>query len=150
MVRMGMGDDDKLYLLRGEPILFHLVKDLLQVAGMARIYKNGHLPLNHISVAIVFIGIPPEVGIDVFLKFHKIELPFRLSINDQEGSCQPFDSPAQSFDSAQDKLLGLPFDKFKAPSKAEGLWVDPERRFPSPSSKARSGAAEWVKLKVEV
>jgi len=77
-----MGDDDKLYLLRREPILFHLVKDLLQVAGMPRIDKNGHLPLNHISVAIVFIGIPPQVSIEVFLKFHKIDLSFRLSIND--------------------------------------------------------------------
>jgi hypothetical protein len=45
---------------------------------------------------------------------------------------------------------GLPFDKLKAPSKAEGLWVDPERRFLSPPSKAGPGAAEWVKLRVEV
>ena len=83
-----MGDDDKLYLLRGEPIFFHLVKDLLQVAGMPWIDKNGHLLMNHIGVAIVLIGILPRIGIEVFLKFHKIDLPFMLSINDQGGSCQ--------------------------------------------------------------
>jgi len=30
------------------------------------------------------------------------------------------------------KCRGLPFDKLKAPSEAEGLKVDPEWRFPSP------------------
>jgi hypothetical protein len=29
----------------------------------------------------------------------------------------------------QDEGLGLPFNKLKAPSKAEGFRVDPERRF---------------------
>jgi hypothetical protein len=77
-----MGDDDKLYLLRGEPILFHLVKDLLQMAGMARINENRLLAIDDISITIVFIGIPPKIGIEVFSEFHKIDLPFRLSIND--------------------------------------------------------------------
>jgi hypothetical protein len=92
MIRMGMGDDDKLYLARGEPILFHLVKDILQVAGMPWINENRLLAIDDISITIVLIRIPPEIGIDVFLKFHEIDLPFRLSINDQEGCCQPFDS----------------------------------------------------------
>jgi len=85
---MGMGDDDKLYPLRGEPILFHLVKDLLQVAGMPRIDENCPLAIDDISITIVLIGILPRIGIEVFLKFHKIDLPFMLSINDQGGSCQ--------------------------------------------------------------
>jgi len=41
-------------------------------------------------------------------------------------------------------MLGLPFDKLKAPSTAEGLRVDPERRFFTPPSKAGLGATEWV------
>jgi hypothetical protein len=79
---MGMGDDNQLYLLRGEPILFHLMKNLLQVAGMPRIDENQLLAIDDISITIVLIGIPPKVGIEVFLKFHKIDLPFKLSIND--------------------------------------------------------------------
>jgi hypothetical protein len=74
---MGMGDEYQVYLFRGEPILFHLVKNLLQVADMTRIDKSGHLPLNHISVAIVLIGVPPEIGIKVFFKLHR--LPVILS-----------------------------------------------------------------------
>ncbi len=48
---------------------------------------------------------------------------------------QSFDSPAEG--------QGLPFDKLKALSPAEGLSVDPERRFYAPTSKAGLGAAEW-------
>jgi hypothetical protein len=39
---------------------------------------------------------------------------------------------------------GLPFDKLKAPSIAEGLGVDPEWRFPSPPLKAELSAVERV------
>jgi len=42
----------------------------------------------------------------------------------------------------------LPFDKLKAPSKSEGLRVDPERRFSTPPQKAGLGAAEWVKFSI--
>jgi hypothetical protein len=35
----------------------------------------------------------------------------------------------QPFDFPRSKALGLPFDKLKAPSTAEGLRVDTERRF---------------------
>ena len=58
MIRMRMGDDDKRYLLRGEPILFHLLKELLQVAGMPRIDENRLLAIDDISITIVLIGIP--------------------------------------------------------------------------------------------
>jgi hypothetical protein len=43
-----------------------------------------------------------------------------------------------------------PFDKLKAPSKSERLRVDPERCFLTPPSKARLGAAEWVKIVLEI
>jgi len=33
-------------------------------------------------------------------------------------------------------------------AQAEGLRVDPERRFFTPPSKAGLGAAEWVKLEI--
>jgi hypothetical protein len=46
------------------------------------------------------------------------------------------------------KCWGLPFDKLKAPSTAEGLRVDPERRFFTPPSKAGFGATEWVNYKM--
>jgi hypothetical protein len=46
----------------------------------------------------------------------------------------------------QHKCWDLPFDKLKAPSRAEGLRVDPEWRFLTLPSKARLGAAEWVKI----
>jgi hypothetical protein len=46
----------------------------------------------------------------------------------------------------QQKRWGLPFDKLKAPSIAERLTVDPERRFFTPPLKPGQGAAEWVNL----
>jgi hypothetical protein len=67
---MGMGDDDKLYLLRGEPILFHLMKDLLQVARMPRIDEDCLLAMDDISITVVFVGILPKIGIKVFFEFH--------------------------------------------------------------------------------
>ncbi len=47
------------------------------------------------------------------------------------------------------KCRGLPFDKLKAPSIAEGLRVDPERRFLSPPSKAGLRAVERVKTQIK-
>jgi len=43
----------------------------------------------------------------------------------------------------------LPFDKLKVPSTAEGLRVDPERRFFTPPSKAGLGATERVNINCE-
>ena len=40
----------------------------------------------------------------------------------------------------------MPFDKLKVPSTAEGLRVDPERRFFTPPSNAGVGGTEWVNL----
>ena len=50
---------------------------------------------------------------------------------------------------SQHKCWGLPFDKLKALSTAEGLRVDPERRFFTPPSKAGLGAVEWVNPALE-
>jgi hypothetical protein len=72
-----MGDEDKFYLLRGKPILFHLMKDLLQVAGMPRIDEYRLIPIDHKRIAIVLIGIPPEVGIETLFQFHRF--PVNLS-----------------------------------------------------------------------
>jgi hypothetical protein len=43
------------------------------------------------------------------------------------------------------KAGGLPFDELKVLSVAEGLEVNPEPRFFTPSSKTGLGAAERVK-----
>jgi hypothetical protein len=58
------------------------MKKIGNMTGMPRIDENRLLAIDDISITIVLIGIPPKVGIEVFLKFHKIDLPFKLSIND--------------------------------------------------------------------
>jgi hypothetical protein len=64
------------------------VEDSLQMASMTRIDENCFVSMDHIGIAIVLIGVLPEIGIEVFLELHKIDLLFILSINDQKGSCQ--------------------------------------------------------------
>jgi hypothetical protein len=83
-----MGDDHKGDLFRRDSVLLHLMEDPAEVTGMTWIDEDGHLPIDHISITIVLIGILPKIGIEVFFKFHKIDLLFMLSINDQEGGCQ--------------------------------------------------------------
>ena len=41
---------------------------------MARIDENGSLSMNQISIAVIFVGILPEVGIEAFFNFHPVEL----------------------------------------------------------------------------
>jgi hypothetical protein len=77
MIRMGVGDEDEVDFFWREPILLHLVEDLLKMAGMARIDEEGHLPIDHISVTIVLIGILPQVGIEALSQFHR--LPVNVS-----------------------------------------------------------------------
>jgi hypothetical protein len=38
----------------------------------------------------------------------------------------------------------LPIDRLKAPNTTEGLRVDPERRFFTPTSKGTACTVEWV------
>jgi hypothetical protein len=102
MVWMGVGDENHVNLFRRNPVFFHLVKESLNMTGVAWIDENSFVSLDHIGVAIVFIWILPQVGIKVLVKLHSIDLllislksivPFFSSLNDRLGSCQPFDSP---------------------------------------------------------
>jgi len=48
------------------------MKEVRDMAGMPRIDENRHFTPDQISVAIVLIGILPQIGIEVFFDFHLI------------------------------------------------------------------------------
>jgi hypothetical protein len=80
MVWMRVGQNDKINLSWRYPIFFHLVEEIGDVTGMTRIDEEGYLSMDQISVAIIFVSILPGVGIEVFFKFHPVELLLAFSI----------------------------------------------------------------------
>jgi hypothetical protein len=51
------------------------MKEIGEVTGMSRIDEKGDFSLDQISVAVIFVGILPKIGIKVFFNFHPPELP---------------------------------------------------------------------------
>jgi hypothetical protein len=72
MVRVAMGQDDQINLLRRNPISFHLMEEMGDMTGMTRIDENRYLTTDQIGVAIVFVRILPQVGIEVFFDLHPL------------------------------------------------------------------------------
>jgi hypothetical protein len=48
--------------------------------GMTQIDQSGHLSLDQKGVAIILIGIGPEIGIEVFFEFHPSSLLQQVKI----------------------------------------------------------------------
>jgi hypothetical protein len=80
MVWMRMGEDDEVDFIRRNPITFHLLKEIGDMLGMAWIDQSGHLSPDQKGVAIILIGIGPEIGIEVFSEFHPSSLLQQVKI----------------------------------------------------------------------
>jgi hypothetical protein len=65
-----MGEDDQIDLFRRNPIFFNLMKEIGKMTGMAWIDENRYLTTDQIGIAIVLIGIEPQVGIKILFRFH--------------------------------------------------------------------------------
>ena len=91
-------------------------------------------------VCFRFIGFLAQI--DHFFVEHPTEILIlkRWEIN-------PFDSPCDPSTALRTSARGMPFDKLKAPSKAERLRVDTERRF-LPRFKNRSLAPSNVSIRM--
>jgi hypothetical protein len=76
MVWVRMGENDEIDFFRRNPIFLHLTKEIGDMTGMTRIDQNRDLAKDQIGVAIVFIGILPKVGIQVFFEFHFLSTDF--------------------------------------------------------------------------
>jgi hypothetical protein len=50
------------------------MKEVRNVTGMTWIDEDCHFSMDQIGVAVVFVGILPKIGIEVFFKFHPSEL----------------------------------------------------------------------------
>jgi hypothetical protein len=55
------------------------MKETGNVTGVTRIDENRYLSPYQISVAVIFIGTLPEVGVEISFKFHPIELLLTFS-----------------------------------------------------------------------
>ena len=80
MVWMRMGEDDEVDFIRRNPITFHLLKEIRDMLGMARIDESGYFSTNQKGVAIILMGIGPEIGIEVFFEFHPSSLLQQVKI----------------------------------------------------------------------
>jgi hypothetical protein len=78
MVWMSVGQDDQINLFWRDSVSSHLTKEIGEVTGMTRIDEKGYFSIDQISVAVVFVGILPKVGIEVFFNFHPVELPLTV------------------------------------------------------------------------
>jgi hypothetical protein len=67
-----MGGDHQVNLIRRDPILLHLFKKVRKMMGMAGIDEHGLLPVDRIGIAVVLIGILPEISIETFFKLHSL------------------------------------------------------------------------------
>jgi hypothetical protein len=70
MVRVRMGENDEIDFFWRNSIFLHLMKKMGDMTGMTRIDEDRDLSTNQKGVAVVLIGIGPEIGIEVFFEFH--------------------------------------------------------------------------------
>ena len=74
MVWMRMGQDDEVDFIQRNPITFHLLKEIGDMLGMTWVDESGYFSTDQKGVAIVLMGIGPEIGIEVFFEFHPSSL----------------------------------------------------------------------------
>jgi hypothetical protein len=92
-----MGQNDQINLFRRDPVSFHLTEEIGDVTRMTGVDEDCDISMDQISITVIFVNILPKVGIEVFFKFHPIELlgafttppcSFFLPLNDRGGFCQ--------------------------------------------------------------
>jgi hypothetical protein len=69
---MTMRQDDEIDLLRRNPILIHLIKEIRNMTGMTRIDENRYFSSDQISIAIILIRILPQIGIEILFQLHSL------------------------------------------------------------------------------
>jgi hypothetical protein len=70
MIRMGMGDQNGVDPLTGNPRFLQSPVHVGQQVPVARIHKDSFLPLDQIGVAVVFRVALPQEGVDAVGYFH--------------------------------------------------------------------------------
>jgi hypothetical protein len=64
------------------------MKEMGDMTGMTRIDENRHLTTDQIGVAIVFIGVLPQIGIETLIELHPLPLySIRFIWNDCRRIC---------------------------------------------------------------